>query len=146
MDQFPPSYETALRQLQQELGQRLQEQQELSERIRWLQTTIAGFQGVSGQITNSDAVKAALGYDPAAGITSAIKNLLAFNPMRRFSASEIQQELTQYGVDFSRYKNALAVICSVLDRLERAQLVGAEVVRGRNLYEWAGGQPPQGGF
>jgi hypothetical protein len=144
---FPPIYRNALEAAQQELQVRLQQQQELANRIQSLRATIASLQVVAGQQEAQAVLHAALGFDPTGGITKSIKNLLAFNPSRKFTASEIQQQLAVYGFDFSKYSHALAVLCSTLNRLEQGGLVKlSHTTQGFALYEWAGPPPPQGGF
>src|SRR5271166_5097011 len=117
-DLFPEQYGNALEAAKQELAVRLEEQRQINERIRWLQATIASLEAVSGVEENqANFLQAALGYDPNKGLTSACRNLLAFNPGRKFSPTEVVNQLHAIGFDFSRYSNPLSAVCTVLGRL-----------------------------
>lgn len=142
-----PQYKSALEAAREELTARLGEQRQINERIRWLQVTIASLEAMeTGESDRASFLEATLGYDPNRGLTSACRNLLAFNPGRRFSPSEVVQQLQDIGFDFSRYTNPLTAVCTILTRLTPKEARITKTLQGQILYDWVGSQPPQGGF
>jgi hypothetical protein len=140
-------YRDALDSAKQELSDRIRQQEELTERIKWLRATIASLQAMVGEPPELGMLQVFVGLDPDAGITGAVRYFLALNPEQKFTPAEILDGLRSTGFKIPAYSNAFAVLSNVLQRLQKAGEVRAsKTPQGHKLvYHWIGFTPP-GGF
>lgn len=140
------TYRDALDAAKGELARLVLQQQELTERIKWVRATIASLQVVLGERPEEGMLQV-FGLDPHAGITNGIRYFLAVNPDKRFAPAEILDGLRDIGFKIPVYSNDFAVISNVLQRLKAAGDVrSSKTPQGHKLvYRWAGLTPP-GGF
>ena len=130
--------------LQKELGDLLVEQNDLAERLTWiqrrvqyLQETISAFSKLIEQQQAHQQIERGLPEFCSQVLSRVDKPL---------TAPEIRQQLALAGVDISTYSNPLAVLHTTLQRLEPVQRV--KYGDGQIRYSWNGLrqpiQPPPG--
>jgi hypothetical protein len=91
----------------QELQQRRNELQFVTQRIAYLEATIRTLEPLANEEGNA----------PVAGIAELCRQVLMSQPGCGFTAAEVMQHLAYMGVDISGYANPLAVLHTTLTRL-----------------------------
>jgi hypothetical protein len=112
-----------------ELGQCIQQQEQLETRIAHLQEVAIALARMLGEeYVPEDAI----------GLTDAIRRAFKTAPTQQFGAIDVRTRLQQMGLDITQYGNLLASIHTVISRLEAKGEIRktGTTPAGKHVYQW----------